>query len=133
MRVVGESTPGPMGCPACGVIAFSRGRRGVILVDAPCFGRPVQLVQRKRTWRCEEAKCATKAFTEQHDDLARPRALLTTRPCWWATGQLRREHASIAGIARQLGTTWRTVWRSIEPLVAAMAADEVRTRASPGG
>lgn len=118
LRVIVESTPAPMGCPGCGVIAFSRGRRDVVLVDAPCFGRPVQLVWRKRTWRCAESKCPTKAFTEQHDDLARPRALLTTRACWWAIGQLRREHASVAGLACQLGTTWRTVWRSIEPLAA---------------
>ena len=37
---------------------------------------------------------------------------------------LRREHVSVAGIARQLGTSWRMVWRSIVPLVEAMAADE---------
>lgn len=36
------------------------------------------------------------------------------------------EHASIAGLARQLGTTWRTVWRSIQPLLESMAADEDR-------
>jgi transposase len=80
----------------------------------------------KRTWRCAEAACTGKAFTEQQVHLARPRALLTTRACWWAIGQLRREHASVAGIARQLGTTWRTVWRSIQPLLEAMAADETR-------
>ncbi len=27
------------------------------------------------------------------------------------------------GLARQLGTTWRTVWRSIEPLLKVLAAD----------
>ena len=32
----------------------------------------------------------------------------------------------MAGLARQLGTTWRTVWRSIKPLLAAMAADDTR-------
>jgi len=32
----------------------------------------------------------------------------------------------VAGIARQLGTTWRTVWRSIKPLLEAMAADPSR-------
>jgi transposase len=53
-------------------------------------------------------------------------ALLTVRACWWVVGQLRREHASVAGLARMLGTTWRTVWRSIRPLLAAMAADESR-------
>jgi transposase len=65
-------------------------------------------------------------FTEQNDSVAGARALLTRRACWWAIGQLRREHASVQGIARQLGTTWRTVWRSIQPLLQAMADDESR-------
>ena len=67
-----------------------------------------------------------RSFTEQHRDLGGPRALLTVRACWWAINQLRREHASVAGLARQLGTTWRTVWRSIKPLLEAMAADPER-------
>ncbi|WP_460808528.1 ISL3 family transposase [Nocardioides salsibiostraticola] len=86
----------------------------------------MRLIWRKRTWRCAEQKCPASSFTEQHDDLAGPRALLTTRACWWAINQLRREHASVAGLARQLGTTWRTVWRSIQPLLEQMAADPAR-------
>ncbi len=39
---------------------------------------------------------------------------------------MRREHASVAGLARQLGTTWRTVWRAVKPLLVAMAADPAR-------
>ena len=65
-------------------------------------------------------------FTEQREEVAQPRALLTTRACWWAVGQLRFEHASVLGLARQLGTSWRTVWRSIEPLLQAMADDPAR-------
>ena len=65
-------------------------------------------------------------FTEQDDRVARPRALLTVRACWWAVGQLRFEHASVLGLARQLGTTWRTLWRSIEPLLQAMTDDPAR-------
>ena len=133
LRVMVESPPGPMGCRLCGVVVHSHGRRDVVLVDAPCFGRPVRLVWRKRTWRCGEPACPAGVLTEQHDELARPRALLTIRACWWAIGQLRGEqgeHASVAGIARQLGTTWstvwRTVWRSIKPLLQAMADDETR-------
>jgi len=126
VRVVVESAAEPMGCRACGVLVHSHGRRDVLLVDTPCFGRPVRLVWRKRTWRCGEPACPVGVLTEQHDDLARPRALLTTRVCWWAIRQLRREHASVAGLARQLGTTWRTVWRSIKPLLEAMADDETR-------
>ena len=126
VRVVIESAPEQVGCRTCGVIAHSHGRRDVRLVDVPCFGRPVKLIWRKRTWRCAEAMCMTRSFTEQHEDLAGPRALLTTRACWWAIRQLRREHASVQGLARQLDTTWRTVWRSIEPLLKAMAADPGR-------
>src|SRR5215213_4028282 len=126
LRVVVESPPRVMGCPTCGVVAGSHGRSNVTLIDTPCFGRPVRLVWRKRTWRCAEPSCPAGVVTEQHSDLARPRALLTIRACWWAIGQLRREHASVTGIARQLGTTWRTVWTSIEPLLKAMAEDENR-------
>jgi hypothetical protein len=32
---------------------------------------------------------------------SRHRALLSTRACWWAIGQLRREHASVAGRGRK--------------------------------
>ena len=86
----------------------------------------MELVWRKRTWRCDEPMCAAGVFTEQHDALARPRAFLTARACRWAINQLRREHASVQGLARQLGTAWRTVWRSIKPLLEALAGDESR-------
>jgi len=121
-----ESPRAEQGCRACGVIAGSHGRRTVRLVDAPCFGRPVRVVWRKRTWECEEPACPARVFTEQHDDVARPRALLTVRACWWAIRQLRFEHASVLGLARQLGTSWRTLWRSIEPLLQDMADDPDR-------
>jgi transposase len=65
-------------------------------------------------------------FTEQDQAIAAPRALLTARACWWAIGQLRTEHASVLGLARQLGTTWTTTWKAISPLLAAMAGDESR-------
>ena len=96
------------------------------LVDAPCFGRPVRVVWRKRTWRCREPACPVGSFTEQDERICPAAGLLTVRACWWAIGQLRGEHASVLGLARQLGTTWRTVWRSIEPLLQAMADDPAR-------
>ena len=52
---------------------------------------------------------------------------MSTRAAWCrAIGQLRREHASIQGLARQLSTTWKTVQRSVEPPLVAMAADPSR-------
>lgn len=68
VQVVVESARAPMGCLACGALVGSHGRRDVVPVDVPCFGRLAQLVWRKRTWRCAEAQCTGKAFTE-HEDL----------------------------------------------------------------
>ncbi len=126
LRVEVESPARVEGCRTCGVVAASHGRRVVRLVDAPCFGRPVELRWCKRVWRCNESDCPAGAFTEQEESIARPRALLTTRACWWAVRQLRREHASVLGLARQLGTTWRTLWLAVRPLLAQMADDETR-------
>jgi len=70
-------------------------------------GRP-GLLWLKRTWRYVEPACPVRVFTEQEARVAAQRSLLTTRACRWAIGQLRRENASIQGLARQLGTTWNT-------------------------
>jgi transposase len=126
LEVTVESRPTVMGCPACGVVARSHGRRTVELIDTPCFGRPVRLRWRKRTWTCPDPACPVGTFTKQDDQVAPPRALLTARACRWAIEQLRREHASVAGLARQLGTTWRTAWRSIRPLLEQAAGEESR-------
>lgn len=106
LRVAVESPARVEGCRVCGVVMRSHGRREVRLIDTPCFGRPVELTWRKRTWRCAEPSCEAGVLTEQGDAVARPRALLTARACWWAIRQLRREHASVLGLARQLGTSW---------------------------
>lgn len=126
LMVTVESARQVMGCPTCGVVASSHGRRVVRLVDSPCFGRPVQLRWRKRTWECVEPACPTGVFTEQDEAIAKPRAMLTARACRWAVHQIRREHGSVSGVARQLGTAWKTVWGSIRPILAAAAADESR-------
>ena len=65
-------------------------------------------------------------FTEQDEQVARPRGLLTMRACRWVIEQVRREHASIHGLARQLGVAWKTVWGSIQPILNTLAADEAR-------
>lgn len=121
-----ESPPGVTGCPRCGVVAVSRGRRDVMLIDAPSFDRPTRTIWRKRSWRCVEPACPVGSFTEQNEGVVKRRALLTRRACWWAVGQIRREHASVAGVCRQLGTTWNTVWSAIRPLLQQMDQDPAR-------
>ena len=44
----------------------------------------------------------------------------------WAIRQLRFEGATIAGLARQLGTTWNTVWSHIKPCLQAASDDPAR-------
>jgi len=121
-----ESAPKVMGCYGCGVVAHGHGRVSVRLVDAPAMGRPVTVVWRKRRWRCPDAGCPVGSFVEQDERIAAPRAMLTARACRWATEQIRREHASVNGIRRQLGTGWRTVWESIRALL--VTADEDASR-----
>ena len=65
---------------------------------------------------------------EQVPTLVAARGSITMRAVTWAIGQLRREHATIAGLARQLGTSWKTVWRAVEPELVKLAL-----RTSGGG
>jgi transposase len=90
------------------------------------MGCPVRIIWRKRRWVCPEPTCPIRSFVEQDERIATARALLSVRACRWAIGQLRREGASVAGLARQLATTWNTVWASIRPILDTAAHDESR-------
>lgn len=126
LTVTVESAPSVMGCRACGVVAHGHGRVRVCLVDAPAMGRPVRIVWCKRRWVCPDPVCPVGSFVEQDERVAAPRAKLTARACRWAIGQIRREHASVNGIRRQLCTSWGAVWDSIAPILKAAAEDESR-------
>jgi len=39
---------------------------------------------------------------------------------------MRRENASVQGLSRQLGCSWKTLWRAIQPVLQVAAADEDR-------
>lgn len=86
----------------------------------------MRIVWRQRVWRCGEVDCAKNTFVEQVPSLLARRGSLTTRAVTWAVGQLRREHATIEGLPRQLGTSWKTVWRAVKPELVRLAADESR-------
>ena len=125
MTVTVSTPPLPVGCPGCGVVAAGRGRRRRLLHDVPGIGR-VRVLWRQRVWRCAEPSCSTGTFVEQIPSLVAPRGSITARAIAWAIGQLRREHATVAGLARRLGTSWKTLWRAIEPELQRLAADESR-------
>lgn len=126
LEVVVETVPGPHGCPECGAVGVGHGRDEVRLVDIPAFGRPVTIVWRKRRFVCPGGACERTAFVEYAPQVAWPRHTTTRRCVWWAVEQLRREHATVAGLARQLGTAWRTVWNPVKDVLVELAADESR-------
>ena len=128
LAVTVESAPTPMGCPSCGVVAHGHGRVEVRLVDAPAMGRPVRIRWRKRRWVCPDAGLPGRVVRRAGRAGRRPSGDADDRACRWAIEQIRREHASVNGVRRQLGTGWRTVWDAIKPLLAEAAARRVPLR-----
>ena len=76
-----ETTARVAGCSSCGVRAEAHDRVHVEIRDLACFGRPSRLVWRKRRWRCREALCEAKTWTEgsEHVDAQ----AVITRPRGW--------------------------------------------------
>ena len=121
-----ESCNQLVGCPGCGVIAQGHGRVVVEVIDAPWAGIPARIRWFKRRWICREHACQTGTFLEHDERVCAPRARLGTRAIRWAIRQLRFEGATIAGLARQLATTWNTVWSHIKPCLQAASDDPAR-------
>ncbi len=96
-----------VGCHECGVRAESKGRRSVKVRDLPASGRPVVLVWRKRLWRCPEALCPVKTWTEASAHVA-PRAVLTDRARTEICRRVGEDADSVAQVARDYGVSWHT-------------------------
>lgn len=60
---------------------------------------------------------------EQADALVQPRGSITARAISWAITSLRRQHAPIAVLSRQLGVRWWTLGRAIKTELERRAAD----------
>ena len=121
-----ESCNQLVGCPGCGVIAQGHGRMVMEVIDAPWAGVPARIRWHKRRWICREHACQTVTFLEHDERMCAPRARLGARAIRWAIRQLRFEGATIAGLARQLATTWNTVWSHIKPCLQAASDDPAR-------
>jgi len=107
-----ETDAGPVGCPVCGVVAAGHGRRQVSAAGAPCFGRPVRVLWRKRLWRCTEPACPAWTWSETHPLIA-PRAALTIRAVAWATDALAHDDTTVSALARHLRVDWHTLWQAV--------------------
>lgn len=97
------------GCPECGVAAQLKDQRIVTLVDLPCFGKSTRLRWHKRRWRCSDADCPNRSWTEEDRRIAAPRLAMTDRAGRWVTEQVGRCARSVNEVARELGCDWHTV------------------------
>lgn len=125
---VGVQTPGGqvVFCGLCGRRARSKGRREVVLRDAPgADGRPVRVRWNKRIWECRSPRCGAGSWTER-SELAGPRRVLTLRAERWAVGRLAAVEGSVASAARRLGVSWRTVQSAVEAAAEEIAGDPGR-------
>ena len=113
-------------CAGCGHRARSKGRREVVLRDAPgADGRPVRVRWKKRVWECRNAWCGAGSWTEQAG-LAGPRRVLTFGAERWAAGRLAAVEGSVASAARRLGVSWHTVWTAVAEAAEQIAGDPDR-------
>src|SRR5207244_3356598 len=107
-----ETSADVVGCPACGVRAVGHGRRRVEVRDLPIAGRPVRIVWSKRIWRCEDPDCATKTWSERHDEIA-PRASLTRRARIEMCRRVGQDGDSVAAVAGAFGVGWHTTMDTV--------------------
>ncbi len=123
-----ETTADFMGCSACGTRAEAHERMAVEIRDLACFGRPARLVWRKRRWRCPEADCEAKTWTERSDEVSR-RALLTTRAGAEACRQVGENARPVSELAEELGVCWWTVMAAVIEHGAPLVEDAGRVGA----
>jgi len=115
-----ETSADLVGCAGCGVVAVAHDRMVVEYRDLAAFGRPARLVWVKRRWRCEQALCATKTWSESSASFS-ARCLLTNRAGAEACRQVGRNARPVSQMADELGVCWQTVMAAVrehgEPLV----------------
>jgi transposase len=107
-----QTTADLMGCPGCGAVAASHGRRPVRVRDLPAAGRAVTLIWLKRLWRCEHAECDVNTWSEQSPAI-RPRSSLTERARKEACRRVGRDGHTVAQVAAQFGVGWATIMKAV--------------------
>jgi transposase len=124
-QLVVQTTATMAGCAGCGVRATPHGRRVVQVRDLPIGGRPVVLCWRKRIWRCGEAACGVRTWTERVAAI-HPRAVLTQRARAEACRRVGKDAHAVAAVARDLGVGWATIMRAVRHHGRPLVDDPIR-------
>ena len=110
--VVIETIVEAEGCTGCGSRAVAHERRSTAIRDLPCFGRPARLVWRKRRWRCPEAACDRKTWSETSVHLD-AQVVLTRRAGAEACRQVGELARPVSQVAEEFGVCWWTVMNAV--------------------
>lgn len=120
-----ETTNDMVGCPDCAAVATAHGRRPVRVRDLPNAARPVTLIWIKRLWRCDQALCRRRTWTETSAAVP-ARASLSTRAAQLACRRVGQGGESVAAVAAELGAGWGTVMRAVAEHGAPLVEDPAR-------
>lgn len=112
LELLVETTESVTGCPRCGVVATLHDRKPRWVRDLPAGGRPVVLVWLKRVWRCLEAACAQRTWSEPSAAI-RARSVLTERARAECARRVGQDATDVARVAVDLGVGWGTVMRAV--------------------
>jgi transposase len=112
-EAVVERVAGEEGCPGCGTLTSRIHDRPVsVLRDVPFGEGPLRLVWRKRRYRCREAACPRRSFTEA-TDVVPPRSRLTGRLRRRLVTSIAGSNRSVSDVAREYGVSWTTAHRAL--------------------
>lgn len=107
-----QTTADLVGCTGCGIRAEAQDRMSIEIRDLACFGRPTRLVWRKRRWRCREALCPVRTWTET-SPAAMARQLITWRAGLEACRQVGELARPVSTVAAEFGVCWWTVMNAV--------------------
>ena len=139
-RVVVMQIADDHACPCCGAVTGGRryDLREMRVKDLPIGHRPLEVVWRKRRYRCAEPLCPQRVFTERSEQIG-PRRRLTGRLRTRLEEAASRSARAISDVARDYGVSWWSVHRALvdkavavtdRPLapVRMLGLDETRAR-----
>ncbi|HLZ36716.1 MAG TPA: transposase family protein, partial [Mycobacteriales bacterium] len=122
-RVVVMQTADEHACPQCGVLVGGRpfDVRESRIKDLPMGHRPLEVVWRKRRYRCAERGCPQRVFTERSEQVP-PRHRLTARLREKLERAASGSARALADVASEYRVSWWSVHRALERATAARAA-----------
>jgi len=139
-RVVVMQAASEHACPRCGVVVGGRpyDLRESRIKDLPMGHRPLQVVWRKRRYRCLERRCGQRLFTERSAQVP-PRHRLTQRLRHRLEQAASRSARSVSDVAAEYDVSWWSVHRALVsaavergsrrlPAVRRLGLDETRSR-----